>query len=345
MAKNNKDYWARRVKRMEDAIKDEAYKDAVNLEREYTRAIHEIDTKINAWYQRLADNNGVSFAEAQKLLTADELEEFHWTVEEYIKRGSGVISGDWAKQLENASARVHISRLDALRTELQAHAEELTGKRIATTESAVRTAFAESYYHTAYEMQHLAGIGVTMHGVDTKRLEKVLSRPWTADGQTFTSRCWTDKNKLVDMVNKELTRMVATGAKPDRAIKNIAHEFETSKSNAARVIMTESAFFASEAQKECFSDLGVERYEVIGTFDTRMCDYCDDMNGQVFKMSEFKEGSTAPPFHPWCRCTTAPYFEDMEGIGQRWMRDTKTGKGGYVPSDMSYQTWKKQYVR
>ena len=343
--KKNARYWAERMKLMEDAIMDGAYKDVQNIEREYTRAIKEIDTKINAWYQRIAKNNDISFAEAKRLLAADELEEFHWTVQEYIDRGSGVISGDWAKQLENASARVHISRLDALKFELQAHAEELIGKRILTTEGAARTAYLESYYHTAYEVQQLAGVGVTMHKVDTKRLEKVLSRPWTADNMTFKARCWTDKDKLVDLVNKELTRMVATGAKPDKAIKNISHAFSTSKANAARVVMTESAFFASAAQKDCYTELDVEEFEVVGTFDNRMCKDCADMDGTHAPMKEFKEGVTAPPFHPWCRCTTVPYFADMQNIGERWARDPATGKGGYVPADMTFREWKNTYVR
>ena len=341
---SNKSYWTRRIKLMEDAIKDGAYKDAEFIEAEYDKAIKEIETKIRAWYQRLADNNGVSYGEAVKLLKADELKEFHWTVQEYIDRGSGVIDGDWAKQLENASARVHISRLNALKFELQAHVEELTGKRLQRTRHASEEAFSASYYHTAYEIQKLASVGVTMQVIDRNRIEKVLSRPWTADGITFTARCWTDNDKLVDLLGKELTRMVATGAKPDRAIRNIAKAFNTSKSNAARVVMTESAFFASAAQKDCFKDLNVERYEIVGTYDNRMCDFCGDMNGQVFPMKDFRAGVTAPPFHPWCRCCTAPYFEDLNDYALRFARDPETGKGYYVPGDMTFDEWKKNYV-
>lgn len=340
MSANNKQYWARRIKRTQDAIKDAVYKDARVIEREYDAAIRDIDTKIRAWYQRLEDNNGISYAEAQRLLQANELEEFHWTVQEYIDRGSGVISGDWAKQLENASARVHISRLDALKIEIQAHVEELAGKQAQITTDAVQTAFSESYYHTAYELQRVAGVGVTMQKPNTRTLETLLSKPWTADDQTFSDRIWTDKQKMVDTISKELTRMTATGAKPDTAIKNITHALDVSKSNAARVVMTESAYFASAAQKQCYADLDVERYEVIGTFDARMCDYCSEMNGKVFPMKDFKESTTAPPFHPWCRCCTAPYFEDMKDIGERWARDSETGKGYFVPSDMTYEEWK-----
>ena len=30
----------------------------------------------------------------------------------------------------------------------------------------------------------------------------------------------------------------------------------------------------------------------------------------------------------------------MKGVGERWMRDPETGKGDYVPADMTYQEWK-----
>ena len=64
------------------------------------------------------------------------------------------------------------------------------------------------------------------------------------------------------------------------------------------------------------------------------------MDGKVFPMSKYEVGSTAPPFHPWCRCCTAPYFEDMKGIGERFARDPETGKTYTVPKDMTYKEWK-----
>ena len=34
----------------------------------------------------------------------------------------------------------------------------------------------------------------------------------------------------------------------------------------------------------------------------------------------------------------------MKGVGERWMRNPETGKGGYVPADMTYQVWKAKYI-
>ena len=53
----------------------------------------------------------------------------------------------------------------------------------------------------------------------------------------------------------------------------------------------------------------------------------------------FAIGVTAPPFHPWCRGTTAPYFDDMDDIAERWARDPETGKTYTVPGSMTYKQW------
>lgn len=337
---NNAEYWARRFKNMEDALKDESYEYVKNLEQQFDAAIAQIDTQMRAWYQRFAENNGgITYAEAQKILTEAELKEFKWTVQQYIKAGEEhAINGAWAKELENASARVHISRLESLKLQLRQLAEVLTQARIHATTEAATAAYTQSYYHTAFEVQHGIGVGWTVQTLNDNLIQKVLSCPWTVDNQTFTARCWSDKNKLVETVNQELTRMVATGEAPDKAIAAISKRFGVSKQNAGRVVMTESAFFSSVAQKDCFNELGVEQYVIEVALDASTCKICGAMDGKVFKMSEYQPGSTAPPFHPWCRCCTAPFFDD--DTGARFARDAKTGEGYYLPKNVTYQQWK-----
>ncbi len=338
---NNSEYWARRFKELEDIINDHTYEFVENLEKQFDYAIRDIETQMRAWYQRFAKNNNISLAEARKLLTSDELEEFKWTVFEYIdKAKESGLTGAWIKELENASARVHISRLDSLKLQLKQYTEMLTQKQIEAVSDAAEFSYTESYYHTAFEIQKGIGIGWTMQGVNRNLLTKVLSQPWTVDGMSFTARCWTNKDKLVEVLNREITRMVATGAAPDKAIEIIAKQFNTSKRNAGRVVMTESAAFSSAARKDCFNELDVEQYKFVSALDHLTCELCGEMDGKVFKMSEYQVGVTAEPLHPCCRCTTAPYFEDMEGVGERYARDIETGKAYKIPKDTTYKQWK-----
>jgi SPP1 gp7 family putative phage head morphogenesis protein len=87
-------------------------------------------------------------------------------------------------------------------------------------------------------------------------------------------------------------------------------------------------------------DLEIEKYQVLATLDMETCSKCADMDLKVFDIKDYKEGVTAPPFHPWCRCTTIPYFDDNLEFGERAARNTD-GKTYYVPKNISYKEWRK----
>ena len=82
-------------------------------------AIIQIDKDITYWLKRFADNNNMTLAEAKKAITNKELKELGWDVEEYIRKGyANSYLGNWDKELENASAKYHITRLDAIKMQM-----------------------------------------------------------------------------------------------------------------------------------------------------------------------------------------------------------------------------------
>ena len=94
----NADYWAQRMKNMEDALLDQSYSYVENLDAQFRAAEAEIERQMSAWYRRFAANNDITLADAKRLLNSDELAEFHWTVEEYIKHGEeNALTGAWMK--------------------------------------------------------------------------------------------------------------------------------------------------------------------------------------------------------------------------------------------------------
>ena len=69
------------------------------------------------------------------------------------------------------------------------------------------------------------------------------------------------------------------------------------------------------------------------------------MDGKHYPMDKYEIGVTAPPFHPRCRGTTCPYFNDEFTIDEtRAARDPITGKTITV-KDMSYKEWKDEFVK
>src|SRR5690554_3756769 len=125
MAKS-RDYWRKRFELLEEAQTKKAESYYRDLEKAYIQTMRAIEADILKWYNRFAANNEITLEEAKRLLKSDELKEFHWTVFDYIKYGEeNALNQQWMKQLENASARVHISRLESLRIQLQQHIEKL----------------------------------------------------------------------------------------------------------------------------------------------------------------------------------------------------------------------------
>lgn len=339
----NAEYWRRRAEILEDAKNKSAGSYTAAVEQQFNLAQKKIDEQIEQWYGRFAKNNQITLSEARQWLTGKDLAEFKWDVTEYIKYGKDVmIDPAFMKQLENASARFHVSKLEALKLKTQATIEQLYGQTAKQTTSLFGKIYTDNYYHTAFELQKGVGVGWDIAALNSNQVESVLSKPWTLDKQTFSDRIWKQKNDLLSEVHTQLTQNMILGEPPDNAIKAIAKKFNTSKSNAGRLVMTESAYFATEAQKKAFETLDVEEYEIVATLDSLTSEICQSMDGEHFPMSQYEPGVTAPPFHPWCRTAVAPYFTDDEG--ERVARDEETGKSYYVPQDMKYKDWKDKFI-
>lgn len=340
----NAEYWKQRFTQLEAAQNRKGAGAYLEIEKQYKAAQNELEAQIARWYQRFADSNGISLAQAKQWLKGQDLAEFKWDVKEYIKYGKeNAINGAWMQELENASSKFHISRLEALQIQTQNSLETMFSQQIGTMKKALSDVYASGYYHTAYTVQQGFGLGWDIAGLDQAQIEKVLSKPWAVDGYNFSTRIWNSKTKLIGEVHNELSKNLLTGADPQKAIDSLAKKMGTSKSNAGRLVMTEQAYFSSAAQKDCFNDLDVEEYEIVATLDSHTSDICRSLDGKVFKMSDYKPGVTAPPFHVYCRSTTAPHFKDNFDAGERAARGAD-GKTYYVPDDVTYSEWKKAFV-
>lgn len=338
----SREYWKERFLQLEEASNKKGRDVIAEIDNQYRKAQQEIEAKILVWYQRFADNNNISLSEARKRLTSKELEELKWSVKEYIKYGKeNAISEVWMKQLENASARFHITRLEALELQLQQEIEKLYGNELDQLDRGMKAIYLDGYYHTAYEVQKGFKIAWDIAAVDNKQLGTIISKPWAVDGKNFSERIWVSKTKLLNEMHTELTQSIMLGRSPDKVIRNIAKRMDVSKVQAGRLVMTEQAYFSSVAQKKCFDELDVDKYEIVATLDSHTSEICRSLDGKVFDMKDYVAGSTAPPFHVWCRTTTVPWFPD--NYGKRVARKAD-GKIHYIDADIKFNEWYENYI-
>lgn len=346
MANKNSEYWQQRFGQLENASHQEAMTVYSRIEESFYQAQKEIENKINSWYVRFANNNEITINEAKKLLNSNELKEFKWNVQEYIKYGhENELNEHWMKELENASTKYHVSRLEALKIQTQQTMEKLFGNELDEVDNLTKNSYINNYFHTMFEYQKGFNVGFNVTNIDQNKLSKIVNKPWAVDEKNFSERIWGNKTKLINELHNELTKMCLTGKSPDESIKYLSKKFNTSKAQAGNLIMTENAYFSQLAQKDCFNALDVEKYEIIATLDSHTSEICKEQDGKVYNMKDYQSGLTAPPFHNYCRSTTVPHFDDDFDLeGERAARD-EDGKTYYVSDKMKYDDWYKKYVQ
>lgn len=341
------EYWARRMEDLNEAElkKGEEYIRVQNAE--YDKAMARIKKETESWYARLAQNNEVSMAEARKLLKANELKEFHWTVEDYIKAGQeNAVDQSWMKELENASAKVHITRLEELQLKIQQEVELLTARRAKQTPEVLGDIYKGGYYKGIYEVQRGVGVGIPFAKLDGKQLDTVLAKPWAPDGRNFSARIWGDRDKLLAELQSVLTQDLIRGEPSDKVISDFADRMGVSKRAAERLILTEAAFFAGRSRLDGYKSQGIKAYKFVATLDKRTSNQCRDMDGEVIPIDEAKPGVNYPPLHAYCRSTTIPIFEDdvQPEPGERAARG-KDGKTYSVPGNITYKKWAEEHAK
>ena len=303
----NSTYWQNRFEQIEQSANNKAVRYASNLEKKYRTAASEIDAQINKWYSRIARNNEVSMTEARRLLSADELQEFRWSVEQYIEYGrENAIDQRWMKELENASAKFHINRLEAMKLDCRQQIEKALANGQENLYDVLSDIYRDTFYHSCYEVQRGIGIGFDVSKLDDNAVQSLLNKPWSADGDNFSKKLWGNKTKLINNLDQELNRVFLTGESPKRAIQNIKDAMNSSLFQAKRLVLTEQAYFTSEAQRKCFNSLDVEEFEVVSGADMKVCDKCAEHDKRHYPMSDYAIGITAPPFHPFVGASLLP---------------------------------------
>jgi SPP1 gp7 family putative phage head morphogenesis protein len=338
----DREYWRRRSEQVALMQYEKADRYAERLLKEYQRAIRRIERDIEAFYVRYAVENQVTMDEARRLLTAGELREFRMTLEEFIEKAKNNVDGRWTRQLNAASYKARISRLEALLIQIRQEVEVLLGNAHAGTQELLAGIYEDTYYRTVYEVQRGLGIGVSFAPLDRSTIEKAIMTPWL--GENYSERIWANRDKLVRELQTKLTQAFIRGEGVAQTAKDLAERMQVSYSSAERIVRTESSFVTHQATWDGYKASGVvEQYEYLATLDSRTSEICRAMDGKVFRLSEKEVGVNYPPLHPNCRSTVVPYFDDEDDPGERIARDAD-GDVYYVPGNMTYREWLERYV-
>jgi len=339
-------YWIDRFTAEENRINELSKKQVKEAKKQYDIALKNTNQKIYEFYAKYAKDNNISMYEAKQRFNKKELKEFKMSLSEYVRKGQSLnINADdkVIKELKNASTRVHIERLEALKMEIKAEIDLLSKTMENNLDKHLREVYRDTYYRSAYSIQKGLDKFSNIEKLNPELLESLVYKPWTKDNTNWSKRIWGNDGKLVNTLHTNLTQNIITGKPLKDIIDTIEERFNVERNIATRLIMTESAAYHSRAKERCMKDLGCEKYEVIATLDDRTSPICRSMDSKVFDMKDYQVGVTAPPFHSNCRTVTAPYYDKIEGDTN--LRASRTEDDDYELVDVKdYQDWYDNYV-
>jgi uncharacterized protein with gpF-like domain len=112
-------------------------------------------------------------------------------------------------------------------------------------------------------------------------------------------------------------------------------------------VRTETSFIHGQATADSYKEQDVEEYEYLATLDSVTTNICQNLDLEVFKLTDMETGVNYPPMHYNCRSTTLEvspqWMQDITGKTSRTARD-ENGKNYSVPSTMDYEEWHKKHV-
>ena len=280
MADNS--YWSKRLK--QELLAKQASEADVDQAMSALYRVHQtnIEKEIQAFYQRYADDEGVSITEAKKRADKVDVQAFADKAKRYVEEKD--FSPQANAELKLYNLKMRVSRAELLQYNMDLELLALGEGERQLTEKFLKAGFAD-------EVKSQSGIlGEYIKNPKTveRSMEAVLNVPF--EGVTWSERIWERQQALRQVVART------------------AHETLVRGRNAMAMIPElRRARVQSEAQKISMTANGFDEYEYIA--EPTACPICAKLDGNIYKVAEMEPGKNCAPMHPHCHCSTAPHMD------------------------------------
>lgn len=354
MASSNKTpnkYWEKR----EDAWTKECQANNRQWDKElqdvYQVMADEIRDQIDIFYQRYADQTGMTMAQAKQYLDQTDIRYYSSLAKRYCEDAAkDMAAGTWAhdpaksyftqqadEEMKRYNTTMKIARLDMLKHQIDL--------RIANAQRKVCSVIGDALNDRAMQTYtRQAGIlGKTV--LNNLSCVKTIVQA-SFHGATFSDRIWgTQQAQLKKVLSKALQDCLILGKGAAPFTRELAKVTGKTKRQAQRLISTELARVQVQAAMDSMKASGFDEFQIIASPDC--CDECQAIDGKHFPIAKLAAGTNAPPMHPNCRCSIAPFVArddddddfDEESFDE-WCDYMEEHEDD--PNAMTWEEWKKK---
>lgn len=360
---NSREYWNRRylldkagnVNTGEDFLVEK-------VEPLYRQALKEIKEEIGKMYQAFAGQEKITLAEAKRKISRADFRKVDFSAmakrqaEERrdFSRKKSSMPGDivaamekkhmqYESLLSSYTKKGQISRLELLHINIERILLDLYDGNQMNIYDFLADQYRDGYYRSVFRNQQAIGFGKDFAAVNEDAVNRAVLNSYKRNN--YSDTLWQHREHLSDDLRSNMTVGLIRGESLEKMASRISRRMEVSRSNAYRLVRTETAYIYEQAAMKAYKECGIEKYEYMATLDGKTSKICRELDGRVFWLKDAMPGKNYPPMHPNCRSTTAAAFdEDEEVIGKR-LAKSRSGKYYEVPGNMAYKEWHKGHVQ
>ena len=324
-------------------------KEALNVDKElkqaYSSAKLNISKEVSKVYGEYSENQKLTIKEIKKDLGRGEKRAFLKDVDEMVAFSKTTKNASYFKKLNRLYNRTRISRLEALEENINFEIEKLANQSKVLFDEKAKKIYNDTILKTVFNIEKTIGFETAFTKPNYKMVEASIGRKWLGDN--YEGRINGNKDRLTDNLSRKMTQGIASGKSSKAIGKDLDKVMQTGLNNMGRLAHTEFANIAGKATFDGYTkSKSVKRYKYLATLDNKTSDICQELDGQIFYLSEKMDGVNYPPMHPWCRSTTTPYFEPDEidamfEKGERVARGENGKTRVYFDKDITYKDWVK----
>lgn len=182
-------------------------------------------------------------------------------------------------------------RIDSLVTSINMALDNLYQRN----EEELTKAFIDLY--CKFDKEASIDLGVSFNIINENLIREVIKTKWS--GLSFSERIWEHRRRLAFTIKSELSAGLTRGDTLQDISKKISDKFNTSYSNAIRLVRTESCWVMNEATVNNYKENGIKEYEFMAFLDKKTSPQCRELDGEVISLEDAKAGKNLPPLHPY----------------------------------------------
>lgn len=272
------------------------------LSRLYDSESKKLEKEIAYYYQTYGKDNVLEYRQMMKQLTKEEATMLYEDMDSFFR-----LHPEYSALMPIRESVYKLNRLEGLQLSIMKQQLGLSSE-----ETVLIGDHLLSYAISTYE-----GVqGLIPFNQFDGRAAKQVGQKIIKDAD-FEKRLLANREKLADYLNNDIAKGIARGDSYDKLNKQIRNRFDgVSRRSAYRLLYTEGTRMFNRANSEAFAEVGINQYRYCTAGDNRVCSDCKALDGNVYNLSEARDGINYPPMHPWCRCHTEPAVD-----WDKWLED------------------------